>query len=106
TDEKPASEITLLVYAGADGNFELYEDEGTTYDYERGKFSIIAINYNDDTGELRINDRQGNFDGMLNRRASRTGYIYPDAPQGIDTPLRITKTVTYTGKEARINLKK
>lgn len=105
TDEKPASEITLLVYAGGNGYFELYEDEGTTYDYERGKFSTIAFNYNDDTGELHIGDRHGDFDGMLNRRTFHIAYISIDAPQGIDKPL-LTKTATYTGKEARINLKK
>ena len=41
TDEKPADEITLHVYTGADGSFSLYEDEGTNYNYEKGAFSII-----------------------------------------------------------------
>jgi len=33
--EKPADPITLYVYAGADGQFTLYEDQGTTFDYEK-----------------------------------------------------------------------
>ncbi len=36
TDEKPADPITLCVYAGADGAFTLYEDDGLTYGYEKG----------------------------------------------------------------------
>lgn len=36
SDEKPASDIKLYVYQGADGTFTLYEDEGTNYNYEKG----------------------------------------------------------------------
>ena len=36
TTEKPAETITLYVYAGADGAFTLYEDEGLNYNYETG----------------------------------------------------------------------
>ena len=35
TGEKPADPITLYVYAGADGAFTLYEDDGLTYGYEK-----------------------------------------------------------------------
>ena len=35
SDEKPAEEITLYVYAGKDGEFTLYEDEGVNYNYEK-----------------------------------------------------------------------
>jgi len=37
--EKPADPITLFVYARADGQFTLYEDDGLTFDYEHGAFS-------------------------------------------------------------------
>ena len=37
TQEKPADPVTLFVYAGADGKFDLYEDDGLTYGYERGR---------------------------------------------------------------------
>jgi alpha-D-xyloside xylohydrolase len=65
TDEKPADVITLFVYAGKDGSFNLYEDEGTNYNYEQGKYSIIPITYNDQTKTLAIGKRQGSFTGML-----------------------------------------
>ena len=29
-------DLTVSVYAGADGSFTLYEDNGVTYDYEKG----------------------------------------------------------------------
>lgn len=105
TDEKPAGEITLFVYAGGDNSFELYEDEGTNYNYEQGEFSIIAFAYDDSTGSLRIGARQGSFDGMLTRRTFRIVYVEPEKPQGMDTTLGISKTVTYNGKEKHIKLK-
>ena len=105
TDEKPAKEITLLVYAGENGNFELYEDEGTNYHYEQGEFSTLTFTYHDETGELHIGNRQGKFDGMLTRRTFHIVYVSPEKSQGMDTPLDRSKTVTYTGKELRIKLK-
>ena len=37
--EKPADPITFWIYAGADGAFTLYEDDGLTYGYEKGAFA-------------------------------------------------------------------
>ena len=104
TDEKPAKEITLLVYAGADASFELYEDEGTNYNYEQGKFSTITFTYHDDTRALHIGNRQGAFEGMLASRAFHIIYVRPEKPQGTDTQWNVTATTTYTGTEQRIQL--
>ncbi|SEL42388.1 TIM-barrel domain-containing protein [Parapedobacter koreensis] len=106
TDEKPADEITLWVYGGADATFTLYEDEGTNYNYEQGKFSTITFTYYDSTKTLHIGSRKGTFEGMLARRKFHVVYVHPDAPQGVATTFRITKTATYTGKEERIILSK
>ncbi|NJK85936.1 MAG: DUF5110 domain-containing protein [Bacteroidales bacterium] len=39
--------IEIRVYPGADGLFNLYEDEGDTYNYEKGAYSIIPFTWND-----------------------------------------------------------
>ncbi len=46
--------ITLRVYPGADGEFELYFDDNTTYDYEQGKYSTIIIRWDDSQGRLTL----------------------------------------------------
>jgi len=56
--------ITLRVYAGADGSFTLYEDDGLTYAYERGAFSRIRFDWNDRDQSLHIGERKGSFRGM------------------------------------------
>jgi alpha-glucosidase (family GH31 glycosyl hydrolase) len=38
-------EIELLVFPGADGSFELYEDDGVTTDYQNGKFALTRIHH-------------------------------------------------------------
>jgi alpha-D-xyloside xylohydrolase len=42
----------LKVYAGADGSFDLYRDDGTTYAYEQGKFDLTHLQWSDATGKL------------------------------------------------------
>ena len=37
TAEKPADPLTVWVYTGADAAFELYEDDGVSYGYERAR---------------------------------------------------------------------
>jgi alpha-D-xyloside xylohydrolase len=44
--------ITINIYGGADVSFNLYEDEGTNYNYEKGAFPIIPIVYNEATKNL------------------------------------------------------
>ena len=50
---------TSRVYPGADGSFELYEDEGDNYAYEEGAFSLIPMTWNDGDKVLVLGDRQG-----------------------------------------------
>ncbi len=42
----------LKVYPGADGDFDLYTDDGTTYAYEQGKFAISKLHWSDADGKL------------------------------------------------------
>ncbi len=46
TGEKVDAPLTLIVYPGADGTFTLYEDDGATFNYQRGEFTKIQINWN------------------------------------------------------------
>jgi alpha-D-xyloside xylohydrolase len=69
--EKPSAPIELRIYPGADGNFELYEDAGDSYDYEKGEHSVIPIQWNDGEGKLTIGARVGQFPGMVKERSFR-----------------------------------
>ena len=96
--EKPADPITLFVYAGADGAFELYEDEGTDYGYERGAYSLIPLTYKEATGELTIGERKGRFPGMLEARTFQVIWVSPERPAGQATAAKPAATVRYIGR--------
>ena len=69
TSEKPADPLTLWVYAGTDGAFMLYEDDGHSYAYEKGNFSAIPLRWDEQRQTLTIGRRQGKDTGQLATRA-------------------------------------
>lgn len=97
TNEKPADPITLYVYGGADGSFNLYEDQGTTYDYETGAFATIPIRWNDSTGTLTIGARNGTFPGMPTSRTFQLILVNATKAVGFSFTPAADKSVTYTG---------
>ena len=105
TGEKPADPITLYVYAGANGAFTLYEDDGLTYGYEKGAFARIPINWDNDSRTLTIGKRTGKFPGMLDKRTFNIVLVAGDKPVGFSFIPKPDQTVAYLGKEVKVRLK-
>ena len=105
TTEKPADPIRLFVIMGKDGEFTLYEDENTNYNYEEGKFALIPISYHEAEGELKIGERQGEFEGMLETRTFEIIKIMDGEPQVMSFKAKADEVVTYDGNELTVNLK-
>ncbi len=104
SDEKPAELINLYVYTGADGQFQLYEDEGTNYNYEKGKYATIDFNYDEATRTLTIGERKGNFKGMLKQRRFNVVVITRDNPRELDLENPAGQMVEYNGKQVTVKL--
>jgi alpha-D-xyloside xylohydrolase len=102
TDEKPADPIVLWVYAGADGAFTLYEDDGLTYAYEKGASAGISLRWNDATRTLSIGKREGTFDGMLRERAVEVVLVAKDKPVGFSFEPKADKSVKYDGNAVEL----
>jgi alpha-D-xyloside xylohydrolase len=102
--EKPAAPITLHVYAGKDASFDLYEDEGTNYNYEKGAFSTISINYNESNKTLTIGDRKGTFSGMVANRVFNVVVISKNQPGALNFEAAANQTVNYTGKAVSLKV--
>lgn len=58
TRESMEGRIKLLVYSGADAAFDLYEDAGDGYGYERGEYSVTHMEWNEKNGKLEIGEPQ------------------------------------------------
>jgi alpha-D-xyloside xylohydrolase len=104
TNEKPADPITIYVYAGADGSFTLYEDQGTTYDYERGAFSTISLRWSDATRTLTIGARSGSFPGMLASRTFQLILVNVTKAVGFSFTPTPDKNIAYTGAAMDVGL--
>ncbi len=89
--EKAWDNLELRVYPGADGRFVLYEDEGDNYNYEKGAYSTITLQWNDKKHTLTIGARKGEYPGMLQSRAFTV--VWPDGT---------SNTVNYQGQEINI----
>jgi alpha-D-xyloside xylohydrolase len=89
------TDLTITVYAGRNGEFTLYEDDGVSYDYERGGFSTISLCYDDKAKTLTIGKRFGSFDGMPQKRTFTVRWVAAD---GVT---RRPSTVVYNGSEVR-----
>jgi alpha-D-xyloside xylohydrolase len=87
--EKPPSDLEIRVYPGTDGDFTLYEDEGTNYNYEKGMSSTIHFHWNDKKRDLSIEQRNGQFPGMLQSRQFKI----------VTVDSRSERQVLYDGKQ-------
>ena len=103
--EKPADPVTIYVYAGANGAFTLYEDDGLTYGYEKGAFTSIPIHWYDDARTLAIGKREGSFPGMLNERTFNVVLVSKDKAAGFSFTPQMDKTVHYDGTAVEVRLK-
>jgi alpha-D-xyloside xylohydrolase len=104
TDEKPPDPITLLVYAGSDGAFTLYEDDGVSNGYEKGAHATIPIRWQDSIRTLTLGKRQGTFPGMLGRRTFQVVLVAKDRPVPFSFSPKPDKTVTYAGDPVIVKL--
>jgi alpha-D-xyloside xylohydrolase len=104
SDEKPAELINLYVYAGQNGEFQLYEDEGTNYNYEKGKYATIDITYDDASKTVTFSARKGQFPGMLKNRRFNVVLVTKDAPKPLNLDNPEGKMVQYAGKAVSVQL--
>jgi alpha-D-xyloside xylohydrolase len=101
--EKPNEPVTLYVYAGANGRFSLYEDDGRTYAYERGEFARIPIEWNDAARTLTIGARAGRFPGAPASRTFNVILVTPQSPVGYGAAAN--NPITYTGAAVTTRLR-
>ena len=97
--EKSADPLEVRVYRGADGNFTLYEDEGDSYNYEKGAHSTIPFSWDNSSQSLTIGDRTGSFPGMTESRSLHIVFVSEGHGAGGGLTANPDKTVTYSGKK-------
>lgn len=96
TSEDPGT-ITLHVYTGKDASFNMYEDEGTNYNYESNAFSITPVSYSEANKTVTIGRRFGEFEGMKTERSFIVNWITKDGKSQ-------SVSVNYIGEEVVVKM--
>jgi len=104
TTEKKLDPTTLFVYDGADGAFTLYEDDGLTYNYEKGMFARIPIHWDNASKTLTIGKHEGTFPEMLAERTFAIVLVSKTKPVEFSLTPKADHTVHYTGEKVVIKL--
>jgi len=95
--QKPADTLEIRIYKGADGKFELYEDEGDNYNYEKGHFTVVPFSWDDQHQTLTIGNKQGDFANCLKKRIFNI--VFVNEKNGFDINYSaLKKEVPYNGK--------
>jgi alpha-D-xyloside xylohydrolase len=103
--EKQADPVTLYVYTGKNGSFNLYEDENVNYNYEKGAYSIIPVSFDDISKTLTIGERKGSFPGMLQERNFKIVWITENKPEPFVLNTKTSENIKYSGKEVTVTMK-
>ncbi|MCF0175563.1 MAG: DUF5110 domain-containing protein [Bacteroidales bacterium] len=83
TGEYKNRRLTLKVYPGCDGSFELYEDSGDGMNYLNGEHAIVSVVWDDACGALTISAREGSYPGMELTREIEV--LFPDGSSTLAT---------------------
>jgi alpha-D-xyloside xylohydrolase len=102
SSEKPADPIELRVYRGADASFTIYEDQGDTYNYEKGQFATIPISWNEARHTLEIGKRAGKFPGMVKERTFNVVWVSENHGAGVPVTDKPDAVVHYTGSAVKV----
>jgi len=102
TGEKTADPLEVRVYGGADGTFELYEDDGMSP--QPCASSSITFQYTHVDGKMTISARKGSFDGMLEQRTINLVLVGKSHGAGLEPEASPDKVVAYDGSAVTVAL--
>ena len=94
-----ADPIELRIYPGANGDFNLYEDEGDSYRYEQGAHSIIPLHWDDAARMLTIGARAGSYPGMAAGHIFNVVIVAEGHGAGSEPVQAPDKSIQYTGEK-------
>ena len=102
-NEKPTDKLNIYVFAGEDGDFVMYEDEGDNYNYEKGKYCRIPMHWDDAKRTLTIGDCEGSYPGMAQQRTLNVVLVDGTKNQAISESAD-GKKIQYEGKKISMTL--
>ncbi len=101
SNESKSDTLEIKIFPGKDAKFELYEDEGDNYNYEKGKYTLIIFSWNDKNKVLTISDRKGEYPGCLQKRIFNIAIASGKSVLS-QASVRKIKSTRYSGKGLKL----
>ena len=98
--------LEFRIYSGKNADFQLYEDSGDGYAYEKGARATIQFHWDDRRNVLSIEGRVGAFPGMRMKHSFRIVLVKPGHGIGVGSDSGFDRSVTYDGHPTKIDLRK
>lgn len=89
-------DLYINIFGGDDAKFSLYEDDGLTYNYEKGDYATVTFTWNDAGKCLKVSAVEGNASVAPAQREFRIRLFTPEGTE--------TATVRYDGNATEITL--
>lgn len=93
----------MRIYRGADGHFDLYEDQGDTYNYEKGAHAVIPMDWNEAAQTLTIGVRSGSYPGMAEQRKFNVAFVGENHGTGGGETSAPDRSVDYSGAAVTVH---
>jgi alpha-glucosidase (family GH31 glycosyl hydrolase) len=94
--EKVDGPLTIVVYPGADGTFDLFEDDGRSFDYERGAWMGLQMRWSDAARRLTVS-------------LARGSRMLPPSPRRLEIRLAgstAIRTIRFNGRPELVSLER
>jgi len=95
--------LEIRIYPGADGEFTLYEDENDNYNYVKGLHSLITFRWEDGQKTLFIEDRKGDYPGLLRTRIFNVVVTGENTVNGVEINTNNVKSIQYNGNKQSVS---
>lgn len=102
----PEDSLEIRIYGGKDADFQLYEDSGDGYAYERGAKATLHLHWDDRRNTLSIGERSGTYPGIRVNHTFQIVLVRSGHGVGAGSDSGFDRSVTYDGHPIRINLDK
>jgi alpha-glucosidase (family GH31 glycosyl hydrolase) len=103
SDAKPLDTLIVNVYGSGQGHFDLYEDDGVSLDYAKGRYAITPMSYGskaDGSHVLTVAAVQGTYKDQPTQRAYEVRIHALNKPQSVSVDGKATTTWRWDDMDA------
>jgi alpha-glucosidase (family GH31 glycosyl hydrolase) len=99
SNAKPLDPLVLQVYGSGVGRFDLYQDDGSSFDYRSGQYALTPIDYHTRNGRHRlvIGPTRGKYRGQLATRGYALSLHTRHRPTALTVDGTPVQTVSWDG---------